>query len=256
MTPLVYTKHNQSSMGRMLPSPRETKQNNCLLTGILPDVKRIKGKLFSSPSKILDVCSSDWCRSNAEVTLCIFSGTYDVFRALLKCWTCWVFFICILTEDVERQRDPCQAKALKEAQGAEHGDVDREGHGETEHQHEQHRYDQHRVATKPTERGRHFHHGKQPLKHSSQWESYQSARIPNTRYPKMDPTKRENFAMWTFHAELHTRLHCWDKNNNNNNTCVMSGKHVQRETYFYPKLDRQVTRLMAHHYHFKHRTLE
>lgn len=41
--------------------------------------------------------------------------------------------------------------------------------------------------------------------------SYQSARIPNTKYPKMDPTNRENFAMWTFHAESHTRLHCRDK---------------------------------------------
>lgn len=41
--------------------------------------------------------------------------------------------------------------------------------------------------------------------------SYQSARIPNTRYPKMDPTSRENLAMWTFHAESHTRLHCGDK---------------------------------------------
>lgn len=55
-----------------------------------------------------------------------------------------------LTEDVERKGDPCQAEALKEAQGAEHGDVDREGHSQTKHQHEQHRYDQHWVAAKPT----------------------------------------------------------------------------------------------------------
>lgn len=41
--------------------------------------------------------------------------------------------------------------------------------------------------------------------------SHQSARTPNTRYPKMEPTNRENFAMWTFHAESHTRLHCGRK---------------------------------------------
>lgn len=41
--------------------------------------------------------------------------------------------------------------------------------------------------------------------------SHQSARIPNTRYPKMEPTNRENFAMWTFQAESHTRLHCRGK---------------------------------------------
>ena len=55
-----------------------------------------------------------------------------------------------LTEDVEREGDSCQTEALKEPQGAEHGNVDGEGHSQTEHQHEQHRYDQHRVTAKPT----------------------------------------------------------------------------------------------------------
>lgn len=43
-----------------------------------------------------------------------------------------------LTEDIERKGDPRQAEALKEAQGAEHGDVDGEGYGQTKHQHEEH----------------------------------------------------------------------------------------------------------------------
>ena len=56
-----------------------------------------------------------------------------------------------LTENIEGEGDPCQAEALEEAQCAEHGNVDGEGHGQTKHQHEQHRDDEHRMATKPTD---------------------------------------------------------------------------------------------------------
>ena len=55
----------------------------------------------------------------------------------------------ILTENVEGESKARQAETLKEAQGAEHGDVYREGNTQTEHQHEKHREDQHRVSTKP-----------------------------------------------------------------------------------------------------------
>lgn len=57
----------------------------------------------------------------------------------------------LLTQNVEREVDSCQAEALKEAQRAEHGDVDGESHGQTKHQHEQHWHDQHRVSAKPAE---------------------------------------------------------------------------------------------------------
>lgn len=55
----------------------------------------------------------------------------------------------VLTEHVEGESEARQAETLKEAQGAEHGDVYREGHTHTEHQHEKHREDQHWVSTKP-----------------------------------------------------------------------------------------------------------
>ena len=55
----------------------------------------------------------------------------------------------VLTEHVEGESEARQAETLKEAQGAEHGDVYREGNTQTEHQHEEHREDQHRVSTKP-----------------------------------------------------------------------------------------------------------
>jgi len=147
-----------------------------------------------------------------------FRGTRHVSRErLVERWK--------LTEDVERKAEPRQAEALEEAQGAEHGHVDGEGHGQTEHQQEQHRYDQHRVAAEPAEHGKkknyelltpspgiwflHSHINVCVCVCGAR--TYQSARIPNVRYPKMDPTSRENLAMWTFHAESHTRLHCRNK---------------------------------------------
>lgn len=66
--------------------------------------------------------------------------------------------------------------------------------------------------------------------------SYQSARIPNTRYPKMDPTNRENLAMWTFHAESHTRLHCWETDGRWENVCWVTNMRVkdQCEIFYLP----------------------
>lgn len=55
----------------------------------------------------------------------------------------------LLTEHEEGESEARQAETLKEPQGAEHGDVHREGHAQTEDQHEEHRDDQHRVTTKP-----------------------------------------------------------------------------------------------------------
>lgn len=55
----------------------------------------------------------------------------------------------VLTEHVEGESEARQAETLKEAQGAEHGDVYREGDTQTKHQHEKHRENQHRVPTKP-----------------------------------------------------------------------------------------------------------
>lgn len=55
----------------------------------------------------------------------------------------------LLTQDIERKSNPCKAEALKETQGAEHGDIDRKGHSQTKHQHKQHRYDQHWMSAKP-----------------------------------------------------------------------------------------------------------
>lgn len=43
---------------------------------------------------------------------------------------------CLLTEHIEGESETCQAEAFKETQGAEHGDVDREGNSQTKHQHE------------------------------------------------------------------------------------------------------------------------
>lgn len=62
----------------------------------------------------------------------------------------------LLTEHVEGESEARQAETLKEAQGAEHGDVHREGNTQTKHQHEKHRENQHGVSTKPleTERSR------------------------------------------------------------------------------------------------------
>lgn len=55
----------------------------------------------------------------------------------------------VLTEHVEGESKARQAETLKEAQGAEHGDIYREGNTQTKHQHEKHRKDQHWVSTKP-----------------------------------------------------------------------------------------------------------
>lgn len=55
----------------------------------------------------------------------------------------------VLTEHVEGESEARQAETLKEAQGAEHGDVYREGNTQTKHQHEEHRENQHWVSTKP-----------------------------------------------------------------------------------------------------------
>lgn len=44
--------------------------------------------------------------------------------------------------------------------------------------------------------------------------AYQSAMTPITRYPNMEPTSKENLAMWTFQAESHTRFH-WNRNRKN-----------------------------------------
>lgn len=56
----------------------------------------------------------------------------------------------VLTEHEEGESEARQAETLKEAQGAEHGDVYREGDTQTKHQHEKHRENQHRVPTKPS----------------------------------------------------------------------------------------------------------
>lgn len=58
--------------------------------------------------------------------------------------------------------------------------------------------------------------------------SYQSARIPKTRHPKLDPTSRANLAMWTSHADLHTRLHCGDKSAN---ISLTNGFNVKKYTF-------------------------
>lgn len=55
----------------------------------------------------------------------------------------------LLTEHVEGESEARQAETLKEAQGAEHGDVYREGNTQTKHQHEKHWENQHWVSTKP-----------------------------------------------------------------------------------------------------------
>lgn len=55
----------------------------------------------------------------------------------------------LLTEHVEGESQARQAETLEETQGAEHGDVRREGHAQTEDQQEEHRQDQHRVSAKP-----------------------------------------------------------------------------------------------------------
>lgn len=55
----------------------------------------------------------------------------------------------VLTEHVEGESEARQAETLKKAQGAEHGDVYREGHTQTKHEHEKHGEDQHGVSTKP-----------------------------------------------------------------------------------------------------------
>lgn len=55
----------------------------------------------------------------------------------------------VLTEHVEGESQARQAETLKETQGAEHGDVYREGNTQTKHQHEKHRNNQHRMSTKP-----------------------------------------------------------------------------------------------------------
>lgn len=61
----------------------------------------------------------------------------------------------VLTEHVEGESEARQAETLKETQGAEHGDVHREGNTQTKHQHEKHRKNQHGVSTKPwKQRGR------------------------------------------------------------------------------------------------------
>lgn len=62
---------------------------------------------------------------------------------------------------------------------------------------------------------------------------YQSARIPNTRYPKLDPTSRANLAMWTSHADLHTRLHCKDKSAGMSLTQGFNGKKNKKKKHFH-----------------------
>lgn len=61
----------------------------------------------------------------------------------------------VLTEHVEGESEARQAETLKEAQGAEHGDVYREGNTQTKHQHEKHRNNQDRVPTEPVSHDTH-----------------------------------------------------------------------------------------------------
>ena len=57
----------------------------------------------------------------------------------------------------------------------------------------------------------------------------------------MDPTRRENFAMWTIHAELHTRPHCRDRQTDTT-TCWPSCHHgftVQYTWFQYTLMPKQ-----------------
>lgn len=75
-----------------------------------------------------------------------------------------------LTEDVEGEGDAGQTEAFKEAHGAEHGHVDGERHGQSEHQHEEHRDDQHRMAAKPDGQGEEEEEGVDVTKQLSFWD--------------------------------------------------------------------------------------
>lgn len=69
--------------------------------------------------------------------------------------------------------------------------------------------------------------------------SYQSARIPKTRYPKLEPTSRANLAMWTSDAASHTRLHCGDKPVGTSLTKAFNVKYIC--TYIIQIVDQSVS---------------
>lgn len=76
---------------------------------------------------------------------------YRSWKAEIKMQTGMREWKHVLTEHIEGESEARQAETLKEAQGAEHGDVYREGNTQTKHQHEKHRENQHWVSTKPSE---------------------------------------------------------------------------------------------------------